>query len=76
MGDEEIICNRVVDVVVAIIGWWIIVLIFICKYIPWISSKNAYDDWIKDNPEQNGYEQSEMSDNNDETEDDEQAIAV
>ena len=65
-----------VDVIVAIIGWWIIVLIFICKYIPWISSKNAYDDWIKDNPEQNGYEQSEMSDNNDETEDDEQAIAV
>ena len=65
LGDEEIICNRIVDVVVAIIGWWIIILIFIINYIPWISSKNAYDEWIKDHPQNNGYEQSEVSDGDD-----------
>eukprot|EP01083_Nonionella_stella_P251903 868600_1 len=45
LGDEEIACNRVMDIVVAVIGWWLIVLIFTYKFIPWISSKNAYDEW-------------------------------
>eukprot|EP01083_Nonionella_stella_P154155 496360_1 len=79
LGDEEILCNRIVDIVVAIIGWWIIVLIFICKYIPWISSKNAYDEWVKVNDPQNaGYEQPAASDldNEESTEDERQIIAV
>mmetsp|Transcript_37754 Transcript_37754/g.60491 ORF Transcript_37754/g.60491 Transcript_37754/m.60491 type:complete len:247 (-) Transcript_37754:48-788(-) len=75
LGDHEIMCNRVVDIVVAIIGWWIVVLIFITKYIPWISSKNAYDDWMKDHPEHAGYEQSGVSDN-DEAEEEDQDAAV
>lgn len=73
LGDSEIICNRIVDIVVAIIGWWIIILIFIAKYIPWISSKNAYDEYIKDHPEANdGYEQSEQSENDGISDDDQE----
>eukprot|EP00483_Globobulimina_turgida_P004086 UN04094 len=71
LGDEEILCNKILDVVVAIVGWWIIILIFICKYIPWISSKNAYDEWSKDNVQNGGYEQSAASDLGDSTDADE-----
>ncbi len=75
MGDEEILCNRIVDVVVAIVGWWIIVIIFICGFIPWISSKNAYDEWIQENLQMGGYQQSSANDDDDDTtEDDTDAV--
>eukprot|EP01084_Bolivina_argentea_P096569 173621_1 len=75
LGDEEILCNRIVDVAVAIVGWWIIVIIFICKYIPWISSKNAYDEWSEENLTMGGYQQSSANDDDDDTtEDDTDAV--
>lgn len=42
-GESEVIGNRIVDIVVALVGWWIIVLIFkrTRTDIPWISSMNA-----------------------------------
>eukprot|EP01083_Nonionella_stella_P195323 719562_1 len=42
-GESESLANRTVDIVVAVIGWWIIILIFkhTRKDIPWISSMNA-----------------------------------
>ena len=66
------LCNRVVDVAVAIAGWWIVVIICICSYVPWISSKNAYGEWIKDHPGYAGYAGYQQSDASDGTEDDEE----
>ena len=42
-GESEVIGNRIVDIVVALIGWWIIIIIFkrTRTDIPWISSMNA-----------------------------------
>lgn len=42
-GETETIGNRIVDVGVGVIGWWILILIFkrTRKDIPWISSMNA-----------------------------------
>ena len=43
LGDGESTINQVVDIVVAVIGWWCVILIFrkSRKDIPWISSRNA-----------------------------------
>ena len=42
-GESETIGNRAIDIGVAVIGWWMIILIFKKSRtdIPWISSKNA-----------------------------------
>ena len=62
-------CNKVVDVVVAVVGWWLVVAVCICKYIPWISSMNALNVWIEDHPEQAGYEQADVCDREEGAED-------
>lgn len=41
-GDEEM-ANLIVDIVVAIIGWWFVILIFSRKCIPWISARCAVE---------------------------------
>eukprot|EP01084_Bolivina_argentea_P263048 445088_1 len=41
-GDEDL-ANAGVDIIVAIIGWWIVILIFAKKCIPWISSRCAVE---------------------------------
>ena len=65
LGDSEIFCNRVVDIIVAIIGWWLVILLFIRHYIPWISSKNAYDDWKKDHSDDANQTEDQSDDDND-----------
>ena len=43
LGDGESLENHIVDVVVAVVGWWIVILLFprSRKDIPWISSRNS-----------------------------------
>eukprot|EP01083_Nonionella_stella_P208361 756194_1 len=38
---DEVNANAIIDVVVAIIGWWFVILIFSRKCIPWISARCA-----------------------------------
>lgn len=42
-GESETIGNRTIDIGVAVVGWWIVILIFKQSRsdIPWISSKNS-----------------------------------
>lgn len=42
-GEFETLENRIVDILVAVVGWWVIIIIFkkTRKDIPWISSMNA-----------------------------------
>eukprot|EP01083_Nonionella_stella_P006573 19088_1 len=54
-GESESLGNRAIDIGVAVIGWWIVILIFkrTRQDIPWISAMNAAGnngaeiDWIK-----------------------------
>jgi len=41
LGDGESLSNHIVDVIVAIVGWTIVIMIFSRNDIPWISSRNA-----------------------------------
>ena len=43
LGDGESDINQLVDVIVAIVGWWLVILIFprSRRDIPWISSRNS-----------------------------------
>jgi len=43
LGESEVIGNRIVDILVAVVGWWLVIIIFkkTRKDIPWISSMNA-----------------------------------
>eukprot|EP01083_Nonionella_stella_P021636 59949_1 len=40
---DEVPLNAIIDVVVAIVGWWIVILIFTRKCIPWISARCAHE---------------------------------
>ena len=42
VGDEDWL-NLIIDIVVAIVGWWFVILIFSRKCIPWISAKCAVE---------------------------------
>ena len=42
VGDEDW-ANLAVDIAVAIIGWWFVIIIFSRKCIPWISARCAVE---------------------------------
>ena len=43
LGDTESYGNQGIDILVAVIGWWVVILLFprSRKDIPWISSRNS-----------------------------------
>ena len=51
LGNAETFLNHFIDVIVAIIGWFIIIIIWSRSNIPWISSKkdreNILKKWLK-----------------------------
>ena len=64
---KEVFCNRVFDILAAVIGWFIIVLMFNHEYIPWISARNAFEEKLSDEidsdkSDKNIIAQSESSD--------------